>query len=112
MIYLYKDQINTICLTLTESTTIANPFFLFVFTPEFTNGTTTLWVGTDTSGFTARYNLFQLIEGVDVTLTRGQYIYEVYESINEPATIEDCVGKIEEGRMVVELDNEQATIYD
>ena len=112
MIYLYKDQVNTICLTLTESTTIPNPFFLFVFTPEFTGGTPILWVGNDTSDFPIRYNLFQLIEGVDITFKSGQYIYEIYESINEPTSIEDCVGKIEEGRMVVELDNEQTTIYD
>lgn len=112
MIYLYKNQINTICLTLTESTTIPTPFFLFVFTPEFTDGTPITWVGTDVSLYPDRYNLFQLVEGVDVTLTRQQYKYEVYEASTEPTTIEDCIGLIEEGRMVVELNNNQASIYD
>ncbi len=112
MIYITKDVVNTICLTLTESTTITNPFFLFVFTPEFSGGTPINWVGSDTSSFKERYNAFQLIEGVDVTFERGQYIYEVYEAVSEPTTIEDCVGKIEEGRMVVELDNTTTSIYD
>lgn len=106
MIYIDKGEINTFALTLSEVTTLANPYYLFVFEGEYNTAVEPiLWVGTDTSNWPNRYNLFTLEEGVDVTLTKGQYKYSVYESaspivVDENTNIDDF-NLIEEGRMVV-----------
>lgn len=101
MIYINKGEVNTICLTLTEDTTISEPYYLFVFQNEFDLDSNKIyWLGTDTSTYKNRYNLFSLEEGVDATFVKGQYVYKIYESATLP---EDEIGLtlVEEGRMVV-----------
>jgi mRNA degradation ribonuclease J1/J2 len=106
MIYIDKGEINTFALTLSEVTTLVNPFYLFVFEGEYNTAVEPIfWAGVDTSNWPQRYNLFTLEEGVDVTLTKGQYKYSVYESLVEIIVDEntntDELNLIEEGRMVV-----------
>ena len=61
MIYLEKDTVNIFVLTLAEVTTIPNPYYLFEFQDEFnTTATLIYWVGTDTSAYPSRFNLFTL----------------------------------------------------
>lgn len=106
MIYIDKGQLNTFALTLTEVTTLVDPFYLFVFEGEYNTAVEPIyWIGTDTSNWPTRYNLFTLEEGVDVELIKGQYKYSVYESA-DPITIDENTNTeglnlIEEGRMVV-----------
>ena len=113
MIYITKGASNTICLTLDESTTLTEPVYLFKFIWE----TDTIdvdpiyWIGTDTSTYPYRYNLFELVEGTDVTFRIGQYIYEVYEdTTGSTPTDETGLTQVEEGRMVVY--GVGSTIYD
>ena len=106
MIYIDKGEINTFALTLSEVTTLVNPYYLFVFEGEYNTAVEPIyWVGTDTSNWPVRYNLFTLEEGVDVTLIKGQYKYSVFESdtpiIVDENTNTDELNLIEEGRMVV-----------
>ena len=106
MIYIDKGEINTFALTLSEVTTLVNPYYLFVFEGEYNTAVEPIfWVGDDTSNWPVRYNLFTLEEGVDVTLIKGQYKYSVYESdtpiIVDENTNTDELNLIEEGRMVV-----------
>ncbi len=115
MIYINKDTNNEFALTLTESTTITDPFFLFKFVWEYDEDLpATYWAASDYSPYPDRYNLFYLDEGVDATLRQGQFRYEVYESANpitvDENTSETGLDKIEEGRMVVYGDG--TTIYD
>ena len=104
MIYIEKGQVNTFALTLTEVTTLVDPFYLFVFEDEFNTAIDPiLWEGVDTSDYPYRYNLFTMEEGVDLDLLKGQYRYLVFESpipvdIN---TNTDNLNLIEEGRMIV-----------
>jgi hypothetical protein len=113
MIYITKGISNNICLTLEESTTLSQPVYLFKFTWETdTNDVAPLyWIGTDISTYTYRYNLFELVEGTDVTFRIGQYIYEVYEDVtgSVPAN-ETGLTQVEEGRMIVY--GVATTIYD
>ena len=106
MVYIDKGEINTFALTLSEVTTLVDPFYLFVFEGEYNTAVEPIyWVGTDTSNWPQRYNLFTLEEGVDVTLTKGQYKYSVYESatpiVIDENTNTDELNLIEEGRLVV-----------
>ena len=101
MILINKGASNTVILTLSEKTTITNPYYLFEFEDEFdTSSNPIYWIGADTSAWPSRYNLFTLEEPTDVELVKGQYKYKVYES---PVSTLDPTGlnMIEEGRMVV-----------
>jgi hypothetical protein len=103
MIYIDKGEINSIVLTLTEVSTFSNPYYLFVFENEMdTTDAPILFTTSDMSTWRERFNLFYLDEPVDVTLVKGQYRYQVYESMIPPTSIQDTTGVvIEEGRMVV-----------
>lgn len=106
MIYIEKGQVNTFALTLSEVTTLVEPFYLFVFEDEFNTAVDPIyWMGTDTSSYPYRYNLFTLEEGVDLDLLKGQYTYKVYESLTDIVIDENTnteeLNLIEEGRMVV-----------
>ena len=106
MIYIEKGQVNTFALTLTEVTTLVDPFYLFVFEEEFNTEINPIyWEGVDTSNYPYRYNLFTLDEDNDIELTKGQYTYSVYESsapiIIVPNMNLNNYNLIEEGRMVV-----------
>jgi hypothetical protein len=111
MIYINKDTTNEFALTLTESTTITDPFFLFKFVWEYDESIDPIyWVGTDYSSYPNRYNLFYIDEPIDLEFRQGQYKYEVYESATGNEVDETGLEKIEEGRMVVYGDGN--TIYD
>ena len=103
MIYINKDELNSIVLTLTEVSTLTNPYYLFVFQNEMNpESDPILFTTADISAYPERFNQFELDEPVDVELMKGQYSYFVYESLIPPVTIEDTTGDvIEEGRMVV-----------
>lgn len=103
MIYIEKGQVNTFALTLTEVTTLVDPFYLFVFEDEFNTAIDPiLWEGVDTSNYQYRYNLFTMDEPL-LDFVKGQYTYKVYES---PVAVDintntDNLNLIEGGRMVV-----------
>lgn len=103
MIYINKDEVNSIVLTLTEVSMLTNPYYLFVFQNEMNpESTPILFTTPDISSYPERFNQFLLDEPVDVELNKGQYSYSVYESLIPPTSIEDTTGEvIEEGRMVV-----------
>jgi hypothetical protein len=107
MIYIEKNSLNTFALTLTESSSIIAPTWLFKFVWEMDETLAPIyWVGQDFSSFTNRYNLFYLTEGDDVTFKLGQYRYEIYESL-EPIVVDENTNElgldlVEEGRMIVE----------
>jgi hypothetical protein len=103
VIYINKDEVNNIVLTLSEVSTLTNPYYLFVFQNEMNpESTPILFTTTDISAYPERFNQFELDEPVDVELMKGQYSYSVYESLIPPTSIEDTTGEvIEEGRMVV-----------
>jgi hypothetical protein len=101
MIYLEKGQVNSFVLTLTEVTTIPNPYYLFEFEDEFnTTSSPIYWEGTDTSSWTSRYNLFTIDEPTDIDFVKGQYRYKVYQS-STPTLDPTGLTMIEEGRLVV-----------
>lgn len=103
MIYIEKGVVNQIILTLTEVSTLANPFYLFVFQNEMDQLSAPITFFTaDISTYPERFNQFELDEPVDIDFVKGQYTYSIYESTVNPPTIANSTGLvIEEGRMVV-----------
>lgn len=114
MIYLEKEKVNTVILTLTESSTLSNPNYLFVFDNEFNVNSNPIYFTTsDTSISTNRYNAFNIIESstgstsggtsVALNLVAGQYSYKVYESTGSTLSVSATTGSIvESGRMIVD----------
>ena len=103
MIYIKKDEVNQIILTLTEVSTLPNPFYLFVFQNEMDKLSAPItYFNGDISSYPERFNQFLLDEPVDLNLVKGQYTYKIYESTITPPTSANSTGVvIEEGRMVV-----------
>jgi hypothetical protein len=114
MIYIIRNTTNQVVLTLTESVTIPNPFFIFSFQPLATLNEyqpliyfTTL----DLSNYCNRYNLFEIVEddngstngGNDIPLylKPGQYQYKVYQSTTDSLNPNTFGSLLEEGKMVV-----------
>lgn len=111
MIYLESNNTNKVVLTLKESSTFSNPYYLFQFKNEFT-GNVMYFTTPNLSFNTCRYDLFEITlddngaitDSIDIPiyLEPGQYEYKVYESEVETININDTNGKaIEIGRMIV-----------
>ena len=123
MIFIERNTTNKIVLTLDESATISNPYYLFHIRNEFNLNDTVLYYYTpDLSSNKNRYNLFNIIESsagsttggfdIPISLKSGQYVYTVYESTAATISISATTGHIVEvGRMVVEIDNNNNSIY-
>jgi hypothetical protein len=125
MIYILKNNTNNVVLTLTESQTISDPYYIFRFKNEYNLlSNDILFSIEDTSPTTNRYNLFQIIEissgstsggtlsgtSVQLNLVEGQYDYEVYESATNDLIIANK-HLLESGRLVVDdINNTEQSI--
>lgn len=110
MILLQKSQTNKICLTLSELENPTSPInWLFRFTLDQEENYEYLLFLQDISAFPQRYNLFELIEGTDVTFKFiGDYGYEVYQMPNNTSTDFTLGLLVENGKMRL-LETEVAT---
>lgn len=114
MIYIKKNEINPVVLTLSESSNLLNPFYLFELTPEFNLTPVNIYyTTTDESFATERFNLFNIEESssgstsggtsVALSLMGGQYNYNIYESSASTLSVSATTGIIiETGKMVVD----------
>lgn len=110
MITIQRGAINTIDLTLTELVTLANPYFLFVFTNKLTNEVTKCLLS-NISAETERYDRFEINEPDDAELIPGDYKYQVYEKAVSNLTIPDT-GLLETGIARVGLTPLSETEYE
>lgn len=112
MIYLDKNTLNAVILTLSEST--SNDNFLFEFTYEDDSSTPIYFTTPDLSITKIRYNKFELTDSdagsvvggndIPLNLKNGQWKYSIYSTniIIDIDNIDwDDYTYVEEGRMVV-----------
>jgi hypothetical protein len=114
MIFINRNTLNKVVLTLTENVTIANPFFIFSFQHLATLDEyepiiffTTL----DLSNYIDRYNVFEITEddngsttggnNVSLYLKSGQYEYKVYQSTTDSLNPNNFGSLLESGKMIV-----------
>jgi hypothetical protein len=81
MIRLLLGSANSVVLTLTELTTITDPFYIVDFVNRTTNETVTITLGEDTSLFKQRFNRFEVIPENE-NLQEGNYEYTIYQSVD------------------------------
>ena len=106
MVYVKKGERNVFGLTLSENTDIPNPFFLFRILSNGAKKSDEILIKlTDISNAPQRMNVFEFVEGTDMTLERGEYTYEVYAT--ETDEDEPTGQPIETGRINVELSTDE-----
>lgn len=102
MIQLIQGQDKHIVVTLTEKTTLTNPFYLFVFTHETTKEVFKFVKAStdDLSSYPKRFNEF-LFEATHFTSAPvGKYLYQVYEQTTlENTDIALITSQVENGKM-------------
>lgn len=104
LLYTINNQSDTL-VTLTESTTIAVPYYLFVFTNVSTKVVYKINIDstTDTSEYPDRINVFSFNT---ITLfanaQSGQYSYEVYEQESSTNLDSDGLNLVECGKMLLQ----------
>lgn len=114
MIFLNRNTVNQIVLTLSENVTITNPYFIFSFQhyATLTDPESIIYfTAPDDSNYTNRYNIFELTESdsgstsggndVDLYLKPGQYEYKVYQSTTASLDPNGFGSLLETGKMVV-----------
>lgn len=91
MVLINKNSNNTMVLTLTENSTLTNPFYLFNFVSDVTNESVN-FIATDLSNYTDRYNKFLITEtsGTQILTSgtielnpAGSWTYKVYEQTSD-----------------------------
>lgn len=113
MIFIEKESTNQVVLTLSESSMLTTPTYLFEFENSYNISADLIYfTAPDISSHPERYNLFQITESssgsttggtnVSLSLIGGEYTYRVYESSASTLSVSATTGVvIEEGKMVV-----------
>jgi len=101
MIQLVQGHDTDVVVTLTEKVTLANPFYLFVFTHETTKAVISMVLssGDDLSLYTSRYNEFTFSASYFLTAAVGKYTYQVFEQDNSYNIITTGLNEVENGKM-------------
>ena len=109
MILITKGVQKDIRVTLTESVTLLNPFFLFEFTNVSTKDTLKVIVSSadDRSDYQQRFNSFDIDIALFEYLQTGQYSYDVYEQLSDINTNTEGLNLIETGKMLLVLPGEK-----
>lgn len=112
MINLYKNSSNIVVLTLTEKSTLLNPYYLFSFSSTTDYDNIINFVATDTSTYKSRFNKFNIIEtgttftnltGGTINLNpNGMWDYTIYEQTTPTnLQISGTTGIVEVGKVIV-----------
>lgn len=92
-----------IIVSLNESKTLNNAYYLFVFTNVTTNDIVNIIYShsVDLSDYPDRFNEFDIDETLFADVPSGQYIYDVYEQMSNSNTDITGLNKIECGKMTL-----------
>lgn len=101
-------QHQNLVMTLTELTTIVNPFYLLVLTNDFTKVSTKFVLGLNLSKDLLRYDLFTLNQAQISPLEPGNYTYSVYQSSITPSDESGLGSPIESGKALIILSSDKA----
>lgn len=114
MIQLVKGQSKDVIVTLTELTTIANAFYLFVFTHETTKAVINVIKNSssDLSQFKYRYNKFTFDSSLFANASIGKYTYTVYEQLSSTNTNITGLNAIEFGKMDLNEAAQPVIVFD
>ena len=103
MLVITKNLQKDIYVTLNESITLTNPYFLFVFTNFGTKEVIKVIVNSadDRSNYPERVNQFEIDVDLFDDATTGQWIYEVYEQLSSTNENTSGLTLLENGKMLL-----------
>ena len=81
-----RSNNSTLVFTLKEKQTLTSPYWLWRFVSDTTNVEVTAVIAEVSNNYKERSNLFDITEGVTVTLIEGIYTYYVYEQASSNNT--------------------------
>ena len=126
MIRFIKSTENKVVVTLTENSTVTNPYYLFQFTNQSSN-VNYYFIASDVSNFKERYNEFNVTERFDANTLNGEvslgeegfYNYDIYQTslstLSGLSTASDAVNYItktvESGKVWVVSSNATLPTY-
>lgn len=106
MIFIYRDTATDVVLTLSQSSTISNPYYLLKVTSNFNESFTPIYEELTLSVETERYDEFTL----NFDIPKGEYTYTVYECEDPNPTDEtDATGVVDTGLMIVDSSDDVDT---
>ncbi len=119
--YLYKNQLNTVILELTLSSSLLNPNYLFEVISDMNPTSILYFTASDLSSYKCRYNRFNIIvtgstanyTAGTFNLLSGSYKYNIYESSAITTSISATTGRIisTDKLIVYGIDQEIASVY-
>ena len=86
MLYITRGDTTRVAVTLQEKQTLTSPYWLWRFISDTTNVEVTAVIAEVSNNYKERSNLFDITEGVTVTLIEGIYTYYVYEQASSNNT--------------------------
>ncbi len=121
MIIINKNSVNTITPTLTEKVSIANPYFLFRFTSDYSREQV-IFLASNISDYTYRYDKFLITEtsgttnlsnGIISLNPTGDWTYEIYQQASSSNLDMNYTGALlETGKVRVVGVSDVVTKYD
>jgi hypothetical protein len=112
MIVVTKGIQKDIYVTLNESVTLTNPYFLFVFTNISTKEVLKVIVNStdDKSNYPERVNQFEIDVDLFDELSTGQWSYNIYEQLSSSNLNPTGLNLLENGKMLLK-DSSEVTDY-
>lgn len=111
MLVIEKGESKSWYLTLSEKTTISNPYYLFNLTHLLTDQVVNV-ILTDISTHKERYNQFAVVEGTTFTLLTGEYQYKVYAQTSSTNTNPSLANElVETGLLKCQADEQPEVFY-
>jgi hypothetical protein len=112
MIVVTKGIQKDIYVTLNESVTLTNPYFLFVFTNISTKEVLKVIVNStdDKSNYPERVNQFEIDVDLFDELPTGQWSYNIYEQLSSSNLNPTGLNLLENGKMLLK-DSSEVTDY-
>lgn len=102
LVYTIGDQADTL-VTLNESKTLENPYYLFIFTNVTTKDKikTIVNSASDTSAYPERINIFPISVSIFANAKTGQWSYDVYEQESSTNLDPSGLNLVECGKMLL-----------
>ena len=114
MLQFVKGQSKNIIVTLSDMTTLANAYYLFVFIHETTKEVVSVIKSSssDLSLFKYRYNKFAFDSSIFLNASIGKYTYTVYEQLSSTNTNIAGLNIIEFGKMDLNIAAIPINVFD
>jgi len=114
MLQFVKGQSKNIIVTVSDLTTLANTYYLFVFIHETTKEVINVIkpASADLSSFKYRFNKFLFDSSIFANSSIGKYTYTIYEQLSSTNTNVTGLNAVEFGKMDLNIASTPVNVFD